>query len=69
MALINAANKVHENQQYYQAAYKAHTRLWRINPRSKIYLRPYALLLWGTTAASLYAMGRRVWGKNTWFTD
>ncbi|KAL2118440.1 hypothetical protein VTJ04DRAFT_8100 [Mycothermus thermophilus] len=69
MGLINAPNKVPEHQRFYQAAYNAHTRLWRINPRSKFYLRPYVWLLWGTTAASMYAMGRRVVGKNTWFTD
>lgn len=27
---VNAANKVPEHQRTYQAAYKAHTRIWRI---------------------------------------
>ena len=29
-SLVDAKNKVPEYQRYYQAAYKAHTRLWQI---------------------------------------
>jgi hypothetical protein len=29
-SLVDAKNKVHENQRIYQHAYKAHTRIWRI---------------------------------------
>lgn len=69
MGLIDAKNKVPEQQRMYQHAYKAHTRLWRINPRSRYMLTPFTILLWGTTAATLYAAGRRVFGKSTWFSD
>ncbi|EGS17455.1 uncharacterized protein CTHT_0067820 [Thermochaetoides thermophila DSM 1495] len=69
MAFINRENRVPELQRYYQAAYKNHVRLWQINPRSKYYLTPYYIILWGTTAATFYAMGRRIFGHNTWFSD
>ncbi|KAL2139615.1 hypothetical protein VTI28DRAFT_4924 [Corynascus sepedonium] len=69
MGLVNAPNKVHEHQKVYQKAYNAHTRIWRIHPRSAVMLTPYNILLWGTTAATMYAMGRRLFGKNTWFSD
>ncbi|KAL2135357.1 hypothetical protein VTI74DRAFT_8883 [Chaetomium olivicolor] len=69
MGLINAPNKVHEQQRVYQQAYKAHQRIWRISPRSAMMLTPYNILLWGTTAATFYAMGRKIFGKNTWFSD
>lgn len=29
-SIINAANRVPENQRFYQQAYKAHTRVWMI---------------------------------------
>ncbi|KAK4162711.1 hypothetical protein QBC43DRAFT_320806 [Cladorrhinum sp. PSN259] len=67
MGLVNAPNKVPDMQRKYQAAYKAHTRIWRIGPRSNILLTPYYILLWGTTGASMYAMGRQVCGYKTWF--
>ncbi|KAJ4302132.1 hypothetical protein N0V88_002268 [Collariella sp. IMI 366227] len=67
--LLNHPNKVRQNQQFYQQAYKAHTRIWRINPRSGGMLMPYNILLWGTTAAAVYAMGRKIFGKNTWFSE
>ncbi|KAK4127481.1 hypothetical protein N657DRAFT_641483 [Parathielavia appendiculata] len=69
MGLVDAKNKVPEYQRAYQHAYNAHTRIWRINPRSRMLLTPYNILLWGTTAATMYAMGRRIFGKNTWFSD
>ncbi|KAK5656155.1 hypothetical protein OQA88_4915 [Cercophora sp. LCS_1] len=88
MGLINAANKVPQHQRVYQAAYKAHTRIWKIvsriglkaakrgpidemtqNPRSNVLLTPYLILLWGTTGATMYAMGRKVLGYNTWFSE
>ncbi|KAG7289484.1 hypothetical protein NEMBOFW57_005855 [Staphylotrichum longicolle] len=69
MGLIDAPNKVPEQQRRYQAAYKAHTRIWRISPRSPYFLTPYNIVLWGTTAATMYAMCRKIYGKNTWFSD
>ncbi|KAL2263009.1 hypothetical protein VTK26DRAFT_8601 [Humicola hyalothermophila] len=69
MGFVDAKNKVPEYQRMYQQAYKNHTRLWKIGPRSSLLLTPYHILLWGTSAATLYAMGRRIWGKNTWFSD
>jgi len=53
----------------YQQAYKQHTRVWKIHPRSNMMIRPYLVLLWGGTAATLYAVGRKVLGHNTWFGD
>ncbi|KAH6889997.1 hypothetical protein B0T10DRAFT_606434 [Thelonectria olida] len=67
MALINAKNTVPENQRFYQAAYRAHTRVWRINPRSRLLLTPYVILLWGTFSAGLYGAGRKVLGYKTYF--
>jgi len=69
MALMDSQNKVHQYQKQYQKAYKAHTRIWRINPRSGMMLTPFTIVLWGTTAATMYAMGRRIFGHNTWFSD
>ncbi|KAK4241101.1 hypothetical protein C8A03DRAFT_30705 [Achaetomium macrosporum] len=69
MPIYKAVNKVPEHQRVYQAAYKAHERIWRINPRSRMYLVPYNILLWGTTAATFWAVGRRIFGKSTWFYD
>ncbi|KAK1829698.1 hypothetical protein QBC39DRAFT_356246 [Podospora conica] len=67
MALVNAPNKVPEHQRVYQAAYRAHTRIWKISPRSNIMYTPYLIVMWGTFGASMYAMGRKVLGYNTWF--
>ncbi|KFA64729.1 hypothetical protein S40285_05287 [Stachybotrys chlorohalonatus IBT 40285] len=67
MGLVDAKNKVPEYQRFYQQAYKAHTRLWRIHPRSRILMTPYTILLWGTFGATLYAAGRKIAGHNTWF--
>ncbi|KAK7749921.1 hypothetical protein SLS53_000503 [Cytospora paraplurivora] len=64
---INAKNNVPENQRHYQAAYKAHTRIWRIGPRGSALYTPYVILLWGSTAALFYAMGRKVLGHNNWY--
>ncbi|KAH6626853.1 hypothetical protein B0J18DRAFT_425839 [Chaetomium sp. MPI-SDFR-AT-0129] len=69
MGLVNRPNKVPQFQRQYQAAYRAHTRLWMINPRSKYLWYPYQLILWGGFAASMYGMGRKIYGKNTWFSD
>ncbi|KAK4114934.1 hypothetical protein N656DRAFT_777139 [Canariomyces notabilis] len=69
MGLVDAPNKVPEQQRIYQAAYRAHQRIWRIHPRSNMYLRPYVILLWGSTAATMYAMGRRIFGYSTWFSS
>ncbi|EHK49717.1 uncharacterized protein TrAtP1_010968 [Trichoderma atroviride] len=68
MSMINAKNKVTEHQRFYQQAYKAHTRLWMINPRSRWYMVPYLAALWGGFGATLYAASRKVAGHNTWFS-
>ncbi|KAK0739669.1 hypothetical protein B0T21DRAFT_284217, partial [Apiosordaria backusii] len=65
--LIDAPNKVPHQQRVYQAAYRAHTRIWRISPRSNIMLTPYFALMWGTFGACMYGMGRQVCGYKTWF--
>ncbi|KZL83524.1 hypothetical protein CI238_02524 [Colletotrichum incanum] len=67
MGLVDAKNKVPELQKFYQTAYKEHTRLWKINPRSRLYMTPYVILLWGTLGASFYGAGRKVLGYNTYF--
>ncbi|KAK7709258.1 hypothetical protein SLS63_013263 [Diaporthe eres] len=64
---VNAQNKVPEHQRTYQAAYRAHTRIWRINPRSTVLYVPFVWIMWGTTGAMMYAMGRKVMGHNSWF--
>ncbi|TRX92944.1 hypothetical protein FHL15_006082 [Xylaria flabelliformis] len=67
MGMIDAPNKVPQHQRFYQQAYKQHTRLWQINPRSPKILIPYQILLWSTFGASMYMMGRKILGYNTWF--
>ncbi|EXF76838.1 hypothetical protein CFIO01_09445 [Colletotrichum fioriniae PJ7] len=68
MGIVDAKNKVPDLQKFYQAAYKDHTRVWKINPRSRWYMIPYVTLLWGSLgAASFYGMGRKVLGYNTYF--
>ncbi|KAI0834187.1 hypothetical protein F5Y06DRAFT_279631 [Hypoxylon sp. FL0890] len=67
MGLVNAPNKVPQHQRFYQQAYRQHTRLWKINPRSNYLLIPYQILLVGTFGASMYMMGRKILGYNTWF--
>ncbi|KAI0117066.1 hypothetical protein F4814DRAFT_448069 [Daldinia grandis] len=65
--LVNAPNKVPQHQRFYQQAYKEHTRVWKINPRSNYFLVPYQVLIWGSFGASMYMMGRKILGYNTWF--
>ncbi|KAH6953224.1 hypothetical protein DER45DRAFT_617588 [Fusarium avenaceum] len=67
MALVDAKNPVPQNQRFYQNAYKNHTRLWKIGPRSRILMTPYLVLLWGTLGASFYGAGRKVLGYNSYF--
>jgi len=67
MAFVNAKNKVPEHQRVYQAAYRGHTRIWKVSPRSNVLMTPYLILLYGGAAASLYAVGRKILGHNTWF--
>lgn len=64
---VNAPNKVPQHQRTYQAAYRAHTRIWRISPRSSFMYLPFVWVMWGSTAALTYAMGRKIAGHNTWF--
>ncbi|KAK3366017.1 hypothetical protein B0T24DRAFT_683070 [Lasiosphaeria ovina] len=65
---MDAKNKVPELQRVYQAAYRNHTRIWRISPRSRMMLIPFNIVLYGSLAANMYAMGRKVLGYNTWFS-
>ncbi|KAI0396181.1 hypothetical protein F5Y17DRAFT_456310 [Xylariaceae sp. FL0594] len=67
MSFYDPPNRVPEHQRFYQQAYKNHTRLWMINPRSRYMLVPYQILVWGTFGASLWMMGRKVMGHNTWW--
>ncbi|KAI3536549.1 hypothetical protein CPAR01_11720 [Colletotrichum paranaense] len=67
MGIVDAKNKVPDLQKFYQAAYKDHTRVWKINPRSRWYMIPYVTLLWGSLGVSFYGMGRKVLGYNTYF--
>ncbi|KAL2111824.1 hypothetical protein VUR80DRAFT_9212 [Thermomyces stellatus] len=69
MGIVDRPNKVPALQRMYQAAYYQHTRLWKINPRSRWYLTPYLFLLWGTFGATIYASVRRAAGYNTWFSS
>ncbi|KAK3325298.1 hypothetical protein B0H66DRAFT_599466 [Apodospora peruviana] len=66
--LVNRANKVPELQRVYQQAYRSHTRIWKINPRSNVMLAPFYVLIWGTFAANMYMASRKVLGYNTWFS-
>ncbi|KAG9250386.1 uncharacterized protein F5Z01DRAFT_666319 [Emericellopsis atlantica] len=68
MGLVDAPNKVPQNQRFYQQAYKAHTRLWQIGSRSRWMMTPYTILLWGSLGATLWCSGRKVMGYNTWFS-
>jgi hypothetical protein len=67
MGFVDAKNKVPEYQRYYQQAYKNHTRVWNIHPRSRMLMVPYQILLWGTFGATMYSAGRKILGYNTWF--
>ncbi|KAI9902898.1 hypothetical protein N3K66_002250 [Trichothecium roseum] len=69
MGVFDNKNKVPQHQRFYQAAYKAHTRLWMIGPRARWYMTPYLVLLWGSLGATLYASSRKVMGHNTWFSS
>ncbi|KXJ92777.1 hypothetical protein Micbo1qcDRAFT_160593 [Microdochium bolleyi] len=67
MALVNAQNKVPEHQRFYQNQYKQHVRLWKIGPRANLMMVPFQILVWGSFSASMYMMGRKILGYNTWF--
>ncbi|KAF6813427.1 hypothetical protein CMUS01_05540 [Colletotrichum musicola] len=66
MGLVDAKNKVPELQKFYQAAYKEHTRLWKINPRSRLYMVPYTIVLWGALGVSFWGGARKVAGFNSY---
>ncbi|KAH0441620.1 hypothetical protein CcaCcLH18_01880 [Colletotrichum camelliae] len=66
-SLVNAKNKVPELQKFYQTAYKEHNRIWKINPRSRVYMIPYTVALWGTVGLTLYGGVRKVLGYNSYF--
>ncbi|KAI0003622.1 hypothetical protein F4779DRAFT_621721 [Xylariaceae sp. FL0662B] len=65
--LMNAPNKVPQHQRFYQNAYKQHTRLWRINPRSNMLLIPYNIMLWSCVSATLWGLGRKTLGYNSFW--
>ncbi|UZP34530.1 hypothetical protein NXS19_002346 [Fusarium pseudograminearum] len=67
MPLVDAKNPVPHYQRFYQNAYKNHTRLWKIGPRSRMLMTPYLILLWGSLGASFYGAGRKVLGYNSYF--
>ncbi|KAL5599005.1 hypothetical protein BROUX41_003677 [Berkeleyomyces rouxiae] len=67
MGFVNAKNRVPTLQKTYQAAFKNHTRLWQISPRSRLIVAPYTAVLFGTTAACMYGMSRKALGYNSWF--
>jgi len=67
MGLVDAANKVPEHQRFYQNQYKQHVRLWKIGPRANLMMVPFQVLVWGSFSASMYMMGRKIFGYNTWF--
>ncbi|KAH7309443.1 hypothetical protein B0I35DRAFT_439977 [Stachybotrys elegans] len=52
MGLVDAKNKVPEYQRFYQQAYKAHTRVWQINPRSRFLVTPFTFVMWATFGGS-----------------
>ncbi|OAA64590.1 hypothetical protein SPI_03237 [Niveomyces insectorum RCEF 264] len=67
MGFLDNPNKVPEFQRAYQAAYRQHTRIWKIHPRSKFLMTPYLFLLYGSIATTTYGMGRKVLGYNSFF--
>ncbi|KAI1112606.1 hypothetical protein F5Y14DRAFT_452859 [Nemania sp. NC0429] len=69
MGFYNNPNRVPQYQRMYQQAYKQHTRLWQIHPRSNILMIPYQILLWGTFGSTLYMLSRKALGYNTWFGE
>ncbi|RYO84584.1 hypothetical protein DL766_010550 [Monosporascus sp. MC13-8B] len=67
MGMVNAPNTVPQKQRFYQDQFRQHIRLWKISPRSNVMILPYQILLWGTFGSTMYMMGRKVLGYNTWF--
>lgn len=65
--IINRPNRVPHYQRLFYAANKNNIRWWNVSPRSKYMLYPYYILMAGSTAGSLYMMGRMVLGHKTWW--
>ncbi|KXH47019.1 hypothetical protein CSIM01_09348 [Colletotrichum simmondsii] len=61
MGIVDAKNKVPDLQKFYQAAYKDHTRVWKINPRSRWYMIPYVTLLWGSLGGMFVTCSELHW--------
>ncbi|KHO00917.1 uncharacterized protein MAM_01695 [Metarhizium album ARSEF 1941] len=40
---------------------------YRQGSRSRWYMTPYLIVLWGGFGATMYAAGRKITGHNTWF--
>ncbi|KAL8376446.1 hypothetical protein RB595_007506 [Gaeumannomyces hyphopodioides] len=80
MGFVNAKNKVPEYQRFYQAQYRNHVRLWKIDrkahtgrdtiaqhPRSKFMITPFLITLWGTLGLSVWGLGRKAAGYNSYW--
>ncbi|KAH8842248.1 hypothetical protein MCOR27_007296 [Pyricularia oryzae] len=69
MGFVNAPNKVPYYQRFYQTAYRNHQRVWKIHPRSRYMLVPYLVGLWGGLGLSLWGLGRKAAGYNSYFGE
>ncbi|KAL4886932.1 hypothetical protein BJY04DRAFT_212900 [Aspergillus karnatakaensis] len=54
---------------YYQRLFQSHDgkRQWYQTSRSNWVMYPYLISVYGLGAATMYAMGRMVFGHKTWF--
>ncbi|PMD21237.1 hypothetical protein NA56DRAFT_679441 [Hyaloscypha hepaticicola] len=64
---INRENRVPYYQRLFQDGQRHAVRQWNQTSKSRILLRPYLVLLFGSFAGSMYMMGRLVLGHKTWF--
>ncbi|KAK8185176.1 hypothetical protein IWZ00DRAFT_548258 [Phyllosticta capitalensis] len=57
------------NVPHYQRLFQKHDglRQWQKTPRSKFFLYPYYVMLWGSFGAAMYMSCRVVLGKKTWW--
>ncbi|KAF1988873.1 hypothetical protein K402DRAFT_391570 [Aulographum hederae CBS 113979] len=60
-------NNVPHYQRLFQAGNKKHIRQWSQTPKSKIILPLYYVMLFGSFSASMYMIGRQIFGHKTWF--
>jgi len=63
--LLYKENKVPHYQRFYQK--DDGIRLWMKNPRSKVLMYPFFVMLSVGAVGSLYGMGRLVAGKKTFY--